>query len=82
MNIALTNRTQRRIERQLTSGRYHSADEVVQNALELLERHQHDVQGIREKIASGAAELDRGEGIDGEEAFRNLLADLEDGGTP
>ncbi len=50
--------------------------------LRLLEEHGHIQerrrQEIRRKIAEGLESLDRGEGVDGQEVFARLEAELDD----
>lgn len=82
MSIALKLEQEQFIKKKLESGKYGSADEVIFEAFRLLEdRDKHYdqwLQNTREKVAAGLAQLDRGEGIDGEivmerlkERFRN-----------
>jgi antitoxin ParD1/3/4 len=87
MPIALRPETERRIEDRMKDGSYSSPDDVVQAALQLLEqrerRRQADLEDVRQKIAVGIEQLDRGDGLDGEQAFAELLAELgepEEGG--
>ncbi|GGA23515.1 type II toxin-antitoxin system ParD family antitoxin [Okeania sp. KiyG1] len=81
MNISLSLEAQKFIEEQVNSGRYSSATEVVGEALRLLSdkesiRSKHFVE-LKEKIRMGIEKLDRGEGIDGEEVFAELEADIK-----
>jgi antitoxin ParD1/3/4 len=66
------------VQEQTKSGKYTSASEVVQEALRLLEaaeRFRADrLRDVRTKIAEGLASLNRGEGLDGEDVFRELEA--------
>lgn len=81
MSINLQPKTERRIQDKMTLGRYRSPDDVVHEGLRLLEERDREVQqamsGVREKIAAGLAELDRGDTVDGEAAFEQLLAELD-----
>ena len=67
MTIQLKADQEHRIAEALRSGAYHSPDEVIDRALEVL--HERDEwltanrQAIDAKIHRGIAELDRGEGI-------------------
>ncbi|MEG4804318.1 type II toxin-antitoxin system ParD family antitoxin [Microcoleus sp. ARI1-B5] len=69
------------IEAQVKSGKYSSVDEVIAAALELLadssqhpqsDRYQEWVEKTRPKVAAGIAQLERGEGIDGETVIARL----------
>ena len=64
------------IEKRLASGAYSSAEEVVRRALELLDAEEswtdEERDALYAKITRGLEQLDRGEGIPGEEARRRL----------
>ncbi|MCT7985840.1 MULTISPECIES: type II toxin-antitoxin system ParD family antitoxin [Oscillatoriales] len=76
MNISLTPTQQEFIRATVNRGRYASEGEVVAAALQLLEdrekRYQEKLAELQEKITVGIESLDRGEGIDGETALREL----------
>ncbi|MCT7969807.1 type II toxin-antitoxin system ParD family antitoxin [Laspinema sp. D1] len=76
MNISLTPTQQEFIRATVNRGRYASEGEVVAAALQLLEdrekRYQEKLAQLQEKITVGIESLDRGEGIDGETALREL----------
>ena len=61
------------VKRQLSAGRFRSADDVVREGLRLLEEMNDFIDShreeIRRKIEEGAASADRGELIDGEAVF-------------
>ena len=79
MTITLQPEQEQFIQTQLASGRYTNATEVIAEALQLLEKRNHYdrwVEELRNKIDIAAAELDRGEGIDGEIAINQLRARL------
>ncbi|MCL1471009.1 type II toxin-antitoxin system ParD family antitoxin [Argonema antarcticum] len=79
MNVSLRGELEQFIDERVKSGRYSSADEVVEEALWLLrERDRTQSERLAElkaKIREGIEELDRGEGIDGEEVFAELEED-------
>jgi antitoxin ParD1/3/4 len=78
MTIALQPEQEQFIQSQLATGQYADAAAVIAAALQLLEhRNQYDrwAEEVGAKIDVAAAELDRGEGVDGEMAIskaRNL----------
>ena len=77
MPIPLQPEQEQFIQTQLATGRYINATEVIAEALQLLEKRNHYdrwVEELRNKIDIAAAELDRGEGIDGEIAINQLRA--------
>lgn len=62
MQIVLSPQAEERIRRQVASGAYHDASEVVEEALRLLE-DPHRFATFKAAVDQGFAELDRGEGI-------------------
>ena len=76
MNVSLTPEFETLVEREVSSGRYSSASEVVQQALQLLRNHQMDRQAQINEFRAEAhwrlAQLDRGEVVDGETVFAGL----------
>lgn len=78
VNISLTPDLQEYINHQMTSGRYVSVSEVVRDALRLAERHDQQlyVEKLRAEIKVGVAQLERGEGRDGETVFAELHQQL------
>lgn len=76
MNVSLTPELEKLVHEKVKTGRYNSASEVVREALRLLEDHDQlralHVEEVRKKIAEGLDALDRGQGIDGEEAVDQL----------
>ena len=59
MSIQLTPRTEALIRQRLDSGHYATADEVIEDALRLLDAHDRRLQRLRAAIAEG----DEGEAI-------------------
>lgn len=80
MNIALTKELEQLIQDKVKSGRYLSASEVVGEALRLLDERDRIQEArlaeLKAKIREGIEELDRGEGIDGEEVFAEIEEDI------
>ncbi|MEG4351319.1 type II toxin-antitoxin system ParD family antitoxin [Microcoleus sp. LAD1_D5] len=81
MNITLKPDHNKFIEAQVKSGKYSSVDEVIAATLELLadrsdrqqsDRYQEWVDETRPKVSAGLAQLERGEGIDGEIVIARL----------
>ena len=65
MNVSLTPELEKVITDRVASGRYHSASEVVREALRLLEQqdelYQARLEQLRKEIDIGIEQLDRGE---------------------
>jgi antitoxin ParD1/3/4 len=79
MQLTLTPEQAAFIQHELTIGHYANANELVTEAFQLLaNRRRHDEweQDVKEKVAIAAAELARGEGVDGETAIAALKARL------
>ena len=76
MNVSLTPELERRISERVQSGLYTTASEVVREALRLLFEADASRERIRAQfdaeIQVAIDELDRGEGIDLDEAHRRV----------
>lgn len=78
MNVSLTPHLEAFVKGKLASGRYHSASEVIREALRLLDEQSRlrelRLDQLRQDIAVGIAQADRGEVIDGAKVFAKLRA--------
>jgi len=76
MNVSLTPELERLVEEKVKSGRYQSASEVIREGLRLIEDQDRlrelRLQEVRKKIQAGLDQLDRGEGIPGEEVYARM----------
>jgi antitoxin ParD1/3/4 len=76
MNVSLTPELEMLVTRKVESGLYQSASEVIREGLRLLEDHDRlrelHLAEVRKKIQSGLDQLDRGEGIPGEQVFAEM----------
>lgn len=79
--LTITPEHQKLIQNHLDTGRYTNAEEVLEIALQLLARldteYQAWIEETRQQIAIGIAELDRGEGIDGDTAMAGYLQQFQ-----
>jgi antitoxin ParD1/3/4 len=80
MNVSLTKELEDFVSRKIESGRYLSASEVVRAGLRLLE-HEDELlelqrKELREAIAKGVAQLDKGQGVPGKAAFDKARKNL------
>ena len=77
MTIQLKPEQERFIKAQVASGKYNSPEEVIDKMFLLFERLQSEydewITETRKKIDVATAEIERGEGIDGETAVAELL---------
>jgi antitoxin ParD1/3/4 len=76
LNVSLTPELEHFITTRIASGRYRSAEEVVHEGLRLLKEREGEretaLEEVRQKIAVGLEQAERGELLDGEEVFRKL----------
>lgn len=75
MNINLNSQLENLVQKQIISGKYTNAENVIEEALNLLEkRNQYDdwVKEIGQKIDLADEQLNRGEGIDGTTGISQL----------
>ena len=72
MTIQLTAEDEKLIQKRLQSGAFRSVEEIIHDALASQDEETawlaENQDAINEKIARGIAQLDRGEGVTGEEA--------------
>lgn len=77
MNISLKPEQEQFVQEQLAHGKYKTADEVIAQALKLLEEKQREyeswVEDVRAKVDEATASLERGEGLDGETVVNQIL---------
>ncbi len=57
----------------VASGRFETASEAVRAGLRLLEEQEARFDRLRQILASGETQLDRGEGVDGEDFMNEML---------
>jgi antitoxin ParD1/3/4 len=66
-NINLTEHLDDFVQRQVSSGRYSNASEIVRDALRLLEKHEQEraakLKALRKAAKLGFHEIDQGRGI-------------------
>ncbi|MFP4299355.1 MAG: type II toxin-antitoxin system ParD family antitoxin [Spirulinaceae cyanobacterium] len=81
MNITLNSEQQKFIQSQIKKGRYTDSQEVINKALELLEKQEQKYEQwlteTRQKVQVGIEQLERGEKIDGEVAIAQLQDKLK-----
>ena len=79
MNVSLTPELERLVERQVESGEFKSASEVVRHALRLLAReeqeHQARLEALRSEIQFGIDDFDNGRHAPKDEVFAELRAE-------
>ncbi|MBO3462010.1 type II toxin-antitoxin system ParD family antitoxin [Aetokthonos hydrillicola Thurmond2011] len=77
MNIQLKPEQEKLIQSQIESGKYNSPEEIVDVAFRLFEKLHSEytdwVEETRQKVDLAVAELERGEGLDGETVVMEIL---------
>jgi antitoxin ParD1/3/4 len=77
MQITLKPEHEQFIQAQIANGKFASADEAADIAFRLLEKLSRDsaqwIEETRAKVDEAIAELDRGEGLDGESVIDPIL---------
>ena len=77
MNIKLKPEHEQFIQAQIATGRFTNADEVIDIAFQLLEKLNSDyvqwIEDTRHKVEVAIAEIERGEGLDGETVMTEIL---------
>ena len=80
MTVTLTPEQEKFIAEQLKSGFYRSAEDIIAQRLGMLQAQEmfidKNVSELREKIASSADQILRGEVVDGRSAIQNLREKL------
>ena len=76
MNITLKPEIEQFIQAQIATGRFASAEDVINEAFKLLQERERRVKELRQKIAVGTEQIERGEVIDGEIVIARLQEKL------
>ena len=79
MDVHLTPEAEQIVSRYLASGRFRSSDEMMAEAVRLLDLREHAKDEMREQIEAGWQSIQAGRVSDGEAFMKALLADLDDG---
>ena len=77
MTIQLKPEQEKFIEKQVASGKYNCPEEVVDKMFQIFENLQFEydewVKETRDKVDVAIAEIERGEGLDGETVITEIL---------
>lgn len=77
MNVSLTPELERYINEKVEGGSYRSASEVVRESVRLMQRVEEEraakLAALRRDIDEAVEQMERGESVDGEEAFAEVL---------
>ena len=81
MTVTLTAEQEQFVAEQIKSGHYQSASDVVAQSLGMLRAQEEFIRTntaeLRDKIASGLEQIQRGETVDGRTAIQNLRTKLQ-----
>ncbi|MEH2291882.1 type II toxin-antitoxin system ParD family antitoxin [Nostoc sp.] len=69
MNITLKSEIEQFIQAQIASGRFASAEDVINEAFKLLQERERRIEELRQKIAVGTEQIAKGQVTDGEVVF-------------
>lgn len=72
MDIILRPAQEQFVQAQIARGRYHNPDELINEAIQLLERREIQVEELRRAVAIGTEQIQRGQVSDGEAVFDQL----------
>jgi antitoxin ParD1/3/4 len=86
MNVSLTPELAKFVEKEVESGLYQTASEVVRAGLRRLKEDRESrlpkvpktIEELEAQLLQSIDRLDRGEGVDGEEVFRRLRKRIRD----
>lgn len=72
MKIQLSSEQEKFIREKITSGKYINAEEIISEALTLLELRENKLKEIQAQIAIGTEQIAQGKVTDGEVVFARL----------
>lgn len=80
MDISMTPKLEKFVNRKIASGEFGSASEVIQEALRLMDKIEREekkkLEELRREIQIGIDEADRGELLDAKEVLREIREDF------
>jgi antitoxin ParD1/3/4 len=75
LNISLPEALKEHVQKRVAEGAFSNASDFVRALIRLDKEQQEKLAALRGVIAVGVDQLDRGEGLDGERVFADLLDD-------
>lgn len=72
-SVSLGDHFENFVDECVQAGRFASASDAVRAGLRLLEEQETKLELLRETLAKGEAELDQGQGIDGETFMNEMI---------
>jgi antitoxin ParD1/3/4 len=75
LNISLPEALKEHVRKRVAEGGFSNASDFVRGLIRLDKEQQEKLAALRRDIAVGLDQLERGEGLDGERVFAELLDD-------
>ena len=75
-NIVLTEQQSAFVDALVADGRFQNASEALRAGLRLLEKEEAVWDEAKRGVLEGLAQVERGETVNGEEAFERIFADV------
>jgi antitoxin ParD1/3/4 len=72
MSITLTLELEKLVEDKVKSGAYRSPNEVLKEALHMLDERQRKIEALRADLQTGLDQIERGEVVEGSVVFTEL----------
>jgi antitoxin ParD1/3/4 len=76
MNINLKPEYEQFIQSQIANGQFATVDEVINEAVKLLEKQANQLEELKRKISLGTKQIKQGSVTDGEVVFERLQAKI------
>lgn len=73
LNISLPEALKEHVQKRVAEGAFSNASDFVRALIRLDKEQQEKLAALRGAVAVGVDQLDRGEGLDGERVFAELL---------
>ena len=77
MKIQLSSEQEKFIQEKITSGEYINPNEIISEALKLLELRENKIKELKAKIAIGTEQIAQGQVTDGEIVFDRLQEKID-----
>ncbi|MBV6625990.1 MAG: type II toxin-antitoxin system ParD family antitoxin [Rivularia sp. (in: Bacteria)] len=77
MNVNFKPEQEQFIQSQISSGQFNSIDELMNEAVKLLEQRVHRLEEVKRKITLGTEQIKEGRVTDGELVFERLQSKIQ-----
>ena len=76
LNISLPDALKEHVQKRVAEGAFSNASDFVRALIRFDKEQQEKLAALRHDVALGVDQLDRGEGLDGERVFAELLDEV------